>query len=84
MLILNQMKNKLEIKLDQIHFIDKCIVDLKHLERYSSKLEEYKEDLNPLREHILKTLKWLFLYQEKITEEINNLKEYGSYNPQSS
>lgn len=76
------MKDRLELKLDQIEFIDNCIINLKHLERCTTKLNDSWE--NPLLNDILKTLNWLYTQQERITDEINNLKGYGSYTPQNN
>jgi hypothetical protein len=75
------MKTRLDLKFEQIHFIDSCIVNLKHLERYTQKFEDPGEQ--ELLEDILKTLTWLYSQQERVTDEINDLKGYPHYEPKT-
>ena len=75
------MKTRLDLKFEQIHFIDSCIVNLKHLERYTRKFKD--SDEQQLLEDIAKTLNWLYAQQWKITEQINDLKGYPHYEPKA-
>lgn len=74
-------KTRLDLKLEQIHFIDSCIINLKHLERYTQKLKD--PDEQQLQEDITNALSRLYIQQWKITKQINDLKGYPRYEPKT-
>jgi hypothetical protein len=65
-------------KLNELHFIDEIIRNMKHLERmYSSGLSEDPKELISIKN----ALHLWYHKQEKVIYEINILKGYGTYDP---
>jgi hypothetical protein len=64
--------------LDELHFINQIIRNMKHLERmYSSGLSEDPKELFGIQNGLQQ---W-YHKQEKVMDEINDMKGYGSYDP---
>jgi hypothetical protein len=70
-----------DVKMDELHFINQIIKNLKHLEHLykSNKLLDEKE-LFAIENHLAS---WYYR-QEKVGDELNDMKGYGSYVPTDS
>jgi hypothetical protein len=65
-------------KLNELHFIDGIIRNMKYLERmYSSGLSEDSKELISIQN----ALHLWYCKQEKVMDEINTLMGYGTYDP---
>ena len=73
------MNNALiEAKQNELHFVDQIIRNLKHLERlYEKGPLKHEVDANVIKHHF----KSWCNRQWELTEEINELKGYGTYQP---
>ena len=70
----------IEAKQNELHFVDQIIRNLKHLERlYERGLLKHEVDANVVKHHF----KAWCDKQWELTEEINDLKGYPHYEPQT-
>ena len=76
---INMDTKLIEAKEDEIHFVDQIIKNLNHLKHlYKTKLPDEKQLF-----HIENHLQSWYTRQWDVTEEINNLKGYPHYEPQT-
>lgn len=69
----------IEAKLDEMHFVDQIIKNLNHLKHlYKTKLQDTKQLF-----HIENHLHSWYYRQGVVNKEINNLKGYPHYEPQT-